>query len=399
MTTEFVTDPIVPLELILAGGRGRYFTLYQPGWHIADDGSAGFLGKDGKVFGFPTLDDLVTFVDSGETHDLSPSPHMRQVRLWTTEEYERRLCTYDLTNLPEVADGHLDAEEQATLGSSLALMLDLLDYTGVEGEHAQALRDDDDIAKLAAGDEVLSVFRAAHHRQHVVELLQAHWSWCLSQVARRITTPRLPDSHNPHPTGNPGPLEEDGPIPLEDRTNAMTLWFGLAEEGVYFLRSTSLHDGRPQYVGKPRPGEHVPRLAVWTDLDQMRADLIRDSAPLDLPAVLFDPDVSLTPHDDCIFDLVVIGESIGPEMDVEAADRLVSAWTELVRLAAWGGWSDVEELVGPGSEVGTFVIGCAIDLAQGRPGAEQALASADTKTIAVRWEAVVPTLTAHLDIR
>ena len=31
VTTEFVNDPIVPLELGLGGGV-RYYTLYQPGW-------------------------------------------------------------------------------------------------------------------------------------------------------------------------------------------------------------------------------------------------------------------------------------------------------------------------------------------------------------------------------
>ena len=107
--------------------------------------------------------------------------------------------------LASLADGQLDADEQASLGSTLALMLDLLDYLEIENEHSQALHDDEDISKLASGDELLSVFRAAHHRQHVVDLLNAHWGWCLGEVSGRVTTPKLPaDSPRPH-NGSAGP--------------------------------------------------------------------------------------------------------------------------------------------------------------------------------------------------
>jgi hypothetical protein len=397
VTTEFINDPIVPLQLKLTGGE-RY-TLYQPGWYTADDGSAGFLGATGRLYGFETLADLVTYVDSGAANDLTPSPHLRGLRIWPEEEYARRLCFYDMTQLPEIVDGHLDADEQASLGSTLALMLDLLDFMDIETADAQALHDDEDISKLASGDEVLAVFRAAHHRQHVVELLDAHWSSCLAAVSERVITPDLPEASSPAAAESDDSESGTDGSPLEEAAEAVTFWLGLADEGVYATRSTVLAEGRPRYAGTS--GEDGPsQLTVWIDLDQMRTDLISGvGAELDLSTVVKNPEVSLTPHDDFIFDLVEIADSITEEMDQQAADKVVSAWTELVRLASWGGWSDVTDLLALGSPAGDFVVSCAVDLAQDRPGAAQALGSAELAAAAEGWRAVVPAVTAHCDIR
>jgi hypothetical protein len=414
VTIEFVDDPIVPLELRLPGGR-RYVTLYQPGWFTASDGSRAFLGRDSTLYGFATVEDLVAFVDSGAPHDLTRSPHLRTLRTWTVEEYTRRLCSYDFAQLPELRDDRLDTDEQASLGSTLAVMLDLLDYTDVTGEHADALREDDDIGKLASGDEVLSIFRAAHHRQHVVDLLRAHWSACVEEVSRRVTTPEIPaDPPVGGPWGNPAGMirGDDGDTnaddaestPLETVADAVTLWFGLADEGVYVVRSTTLHGEHPAFGGTRTVGSPA-RLFAWTDLDQMKADLagglVDESTDgvLDLAGVAARADVDLTPHDDCIFDLVELADSIDPAMDQDAADRLVCAWTELLRLAAWGGWSDVTRLLEPVAPAGTFMISCAIDVAQDRPGARRALTTADVDAAVAGWRAVIPALTAHLEIR
>ena len=407
MTTEFINDPIVPLQLKVTGGER--FTLYQPGWYTADDGSAGFLGATGRLYGFHTLADLVSYVDSGAANDLTPSPHLRGLRIWPEEEYARRLCFYDLTQLPEIADGHLDADEQASLGSTLALMLDLLDFMDVETPSAQALHDDEDISKLASGDEVLAIFRAAHHRQHVVELLDAHWTGCLAEVSERVITPELPELDTRPAVGAAGAAADasvdDGAEsgsdgnPLEEAAEAITFWLGLADEGVYAVRTTVLEAAHPRYAGAA-DGDGAPRLCAWTELDQMRTDLISGvGAELDLSAVVKSPEVSLTPHDDFIFDLVEIADSITGEMDQQAADKVVSAWTELVRLARWGGWEDVSELLALGTPAGDFVVCCAVDLAQDRPGAAQALASADLTAAAAGWRSLVPVLTAHCDIR
>ena len=171
---EFINDPIVPLAE--AASPAQRYTLYQPGWYTADDGSAGFLGSAASSTASPSSTTWSPFVDSGTPNDLTASAHLRALRIWPTDEYSKRLCFYDLTRLPEIADGQLDSDEQASLGSTLALMLDLLDYMDVDTADSQALHDDEDISKLASGDEVLAIFRAAHHRQHVVELLDAHWS-------------------------------------------------------------------------------------------------------------------------------------------------------------------------------------------------------------------------------
>lgn len=413
MTTEFIADPLVPLELTLT--IGRRFTLYQPGWYTADDGSGAFLGSKGKVYGFTTLEDLVNFVDSGTPSDLTPSPHMKPLRIWPTDQYARRLCTYDLTHLPELADGALDSDEQAGLGSTLALMLDLLDYLEIENEHSQALHDDEDISKLASGDELLSVFRAAHHRQHVVDLLNTHWDACLNDVSERVTTPKLSDDSARPRNGSAGPGAalagglggpngegSDDTTPLEEVAPAVTIWFGLAEEGVYAVRGTALTAGQPAYLGEP--GElGAARLYVWDDVDRLQADVADGKGGqlpgVDLAAVAAREDVSFTPHDDNIFDLVELADSLTESMDQDAADRLVSAWTEVVRLAAWGGWTDVSDLLQPNSPAGAFMISCALDLAQDRPGAAEALASADVAAAAAGWRAVVPALTAHLDQR
>lgn len=184
MTTEFVSDPIVPVELELDGRR--FHTLYQPGWYTSGEGSGAFLGRARRVLGFGSLTTLRDFVTSEGRHDLAGSPYFASVRSWTEADYRSRLCVYELTRLPELVDEELLPEEQATLGSTLALLLDLLDYTGVEGEHADALREDEDIGKLAAGDEVLAVFTAGRHRRHIVELLAVHWRPCLTAAAERI---------------------------------------------------------------------------------------------------------------------------------------------------------------------------------------------------------------------
>lgn len=191
MTTEFVNDPIVPLELGLGGGM-RYYTLYQPGWYVTDSDTGSFLGAEGEVYGFDSLEELADYIDEtgadGE-HDLARSEHFADVLEWSQDDFEERVCVYNLPDLPELVDKHLDQEEQASLGSTLALLLDLLDYANVEDEHADALRDDDDVNKLAAGDEVLAVFTAERHRQHVVELLGRHWAPCVAAVASHISKP------------------------------------------------------------------------------------------------------------------------------------------------------------------------------------------------------------------
>lgn len=184
MTTEFVNDPIVPVELEIEGRR--LHTLYQPGWYTSGEGSGAFLGRDRQVFGFESLAALREYVTSGREHDLAASPYFADILPWTEADYRSRLCVYELTRLPELVDEELRPEEQATLGSALALLLDLVDYTGIEDEHADALRDDEDVGKLAAGDEVLALFTAGRHRRHVVELLTAHWRPCLAAAAAHV---------------------------------------------------------------------------------------------------------------------------------------------------------------------------------------------------------------------
>jgi hypothetical protein len=191
VTTEFVNDPIVPLELGLGDGVRRY-TLYQPGWYVTDSDTGSFLGRESEVYGFDSLEELADYLDetgADGRHDLAHSEHFAAVLEWSQEDFTDRLCVYNLPELPELVDRHLDQDEQASLGSTLALLLDLLDYTNIEDEHADALRDDDDVSKLAAGDEVLAVFTAERHRQHVVELLQQHWTHCVATVAAHVSKP------------------------------------------------------------------------------------------------------------------------------------------------------------------------------------------------------------------
>jgi hypothetical protein len=45
------------------------------------------------------------------------------------------------------------------------------------------------------------------------------------------------------------------------------------------------------------------------------------------------------------------------------------------------------------------MISCAIDVAQDRPGGRRALATADIDRAVTGWRAVIPAVTAHLDIR
>jgi hypothetical protein len=191
VTTEFVNDPIVPLELGLGGGVRRY-TLYQPGWYVTDSDTGSFLGKEGEVYGFDSLEELADYIEETGAdggHDLARSEHFADVLEWSQADFEDRVCVYDLPVLTELIDKHLDQDEQASLGSTLALLLDLLDYANIEDEHSDALRDDDDVNKLAAGDEVLAVFTAERHRQHVVELLQEHWAPCVATVASHVGRP------------------------------------------------------------------------------------------------------------------------------------------------------------------------------------------------------------------
>lgn len=400
MSTEFVNDPIVPVELELGGGR-RYVTLYQPGWYTAEDGSSAFLGKDHEVYGFDSLARLATYVGSESTHDLTPSSEIEAVQGWRVQDYADRLCAYDLTQIVELADGKLDHDEQGALGSVLALMLDLLDYTEVEDQHAEALRDDEDISKLAAGDELLAVFTAAKHRRHVVELLETHWAPCVSTVASRV---RTPEAGANAASSAASAAEVDSPVDgpaLEEVADAVTLWFGFADTGVYTLRTTVLDAGLPAYAGRyTRDGDH--RLRAWTEPDQIRrAVTSRDLdklGPVDLSLALGGGTVDLRPSDELIFDLYEIGQSITSDMTPEQAGAVGEAWIELTRLAAWGDWTDVAEQTAPTSTVGAFVLGCVSDFARACPGADQALASAQLGAVRTAWSSLLDAVYAHIDV-
>jgi hypothetical protein len=390
VTTTFVNDPIVPVELQLP--TGRVMTLYQPGWQHVDDGSTAFLGKDSKVLAFADLASLARYVAGDNEHDLTPSPYLETVQGWDVDKYAQELCVYDLSAPPELADGHLEPEEQASLGSTLALLLDLLDYLDVQGEHADALRDDHEVEHLAAGEQVGGLFSTEKRRQHVVDLIAAHWTWCVSAVGDGISSVDNPGSAAGGDGGNGTPIEE--------LVDAVTVWFAFADQGAYTLRTTTLHEGRPSYLGRFESGSM--RLIAATDVDTLRSELGSGKAGtlpgVRLPEVSTHPDLTLTPADDFIFDLVEIGGSITPALTVDQADRLVTAWTELSRLTAWGKWSDVAALLGSDSEVGRFVVTVAIDRAQDRPGSEQALGSADTKAVQDTWSRLVDAVFAHVHL-
>ncbi|MBM7790820.1 hypothetical protein [Tenggerimyces flavus] len=393
MTTTFVNEPIVPVELKLP--TGTVMTLYQPGWQAVDDGSAAFLGKEGKVFAFPDLSTLSRFVKSDAEHDLTASPYLSGVQDWDIDKYAEELCAYDLSAPPELADGHLEEEEQASLGSTLALLLDLLDYQDIQDEHADALRDDHEVEHLAAGEQAGGLFSTEKRRQHVVDLMGAHWVWCVNAVTKgieQVDTSSLPGSAAASGSGDS--------TPIEDIVDAVTVWFAFSEQGAYTLRTTTLHEGRPNYLGRYSSGSMS--LLAATDVDTLRSELGSGKAGtlpgVRLPDVDTRPDLSLTPADDFIFDLVEIADSISPALSVEQADRLVTAWSELSRLTAWGKWADVAALLGTESPVGRFMVTVAIDRAQDRPGSEQALGSADTKSVQDAWNRLVEAVYAKVHL-
>ena len=188
---EFVDDPIVPLRLRLPGMIRH--TLYHPGWYGIEDAeeSQAFLGVPGEVlYGFEKLTQLVDYLRTGVPTGLAPGPDLTAVRNWSAQEYAHRLCDYDMVAIPELANGELSADEQGSVGSMLAVGLDLMDFLRIENEHAEALRQDGDISKLASGDEVLSIFAAGRHRQHVVEMIDTHWAPCMAAIAERIAAPK-----------------------------------------------------------------------------------------------------------------------------------------------------------------------------------------------------------------
>jgi hypothetical protein len=367
-------------------------TLYQPGWQHVDDGSAAFLGKDGKVLGFPDLSSLQRYTASAEPHDLSPSPYLESVQGWDIDKYADELCVYELNSPPELRDGHLDEEEQASLGSTLALLLDLLDYLDVQDEHADALRDDHEVENLAAGEQVGGLFSTEKRRQHVVDLIKAHWGWCVNAVSKGVE--RSAEAAGAGSSGS------EGGTPIEDVVDATTVWFAFSAQGAYTLRTTTLQDGRPNYLGRYASG--TMSLIAATDVDTLRAELGSGKAGtlpgVRLPDVTTHPDLSLTPADDFIFDLVEIGDSISPSLSVEQADALVTAWSELSRLAAWGKWADVTALLGLESPVGRFMVTVAIDRAQDRPGAHDALRTADTKAVQDAWSRAVDAVNAKVHL-
>lgn len=187
----FVDDPIVPLRLRLPGTIRH--TLYHPGWYGIEENeqSQAFLGIPGEVlYGFEKLTHLVDYMRTGTPTGLAPGPDLAAVRGWTAEEYAKRLCDYDMVSIPELANGELSGDELGSIGSMLAVGLDLLDFLRIDGEHVDALRQDEDISKLAAGDEVLSIFAAGRHRHHVVEMIDTHWGPCMAAITARTTAPR-----------------------------------------------------------------------------------------------------------------------------------------------------------------------------------------------------------------
>jgi hypothetical protein len=397
----YVSDPIVPVELRLL--TGRRYTLYQPGWFGADDDTTPFLGDHSDVFGFGTLQELHAFVGSGAAHSLTGSRHYSGLRSWSLRDYNDKLCSYDLCDPPELADGKLDSSEDRSLGSTLALMLDLLDHTGVDDEHAHALRDDREISRLANGDSVGGVFRAEQRRRQVVELLEQHWAWCVSQVSSRFTTPasiptlaaELADVGADDAEDTEDEYDDDRP-PLDEVTDLVTTWWGFEDVGFYSLRTTALDDGLPLYAGRPG-NDH--RMLVWLDLDDLVGHM-RTGAVAGLPvdSLPGDAEFDPRPHDDFIVDLQEISDSLTPAMDSDQASTMLAAWIELVRLAEWGDWLDVAELLDVGSPIGAFSVGCLTDLARSAPGSERALQTSDLESVRTDWVALLDLLRERMQV-
>ncbi|MFC9769457.1 hypothetical protein [Rhodococcus jostii] len=67
-----MAEEIVPIRLGLTGGD--FLTLWAPPWRDGDDEWEGFLGADGRLFGFGSLTELVVFVRSSSVHDLTDHP-------------------------------------------------------------------------------------------------------------------------------------------------------------------------------------------------------------------------------------------------------------------------------------------------------------------------------------
>ena len=392
MSGEFVAEPVVPIELTLTSGR--CYTMYRPGWH-AVEGASPFPGETGKVFVFNSLTNLQTYVDDEGI--------FAEARPWTLDDYSNRLCAYDLAAAP-AADTRSE-DDQLELGSALAVLLDLLDQLEADGPHADTLREDDNVERLASGEPLRNAADGARLR----EILAAHWGPCVERVSTGVVIPDLSGRRRPSLTpaglGASGPSasgagarsDTGGSIMLEEVASALTLWFGLTDKGAYTLRSTELADGSPTY---PESATGTRRLAAWESLDRLTDDVTARKLSFDEPTLagLEGLEVDLTPDDEDIFDLVQIGESIQRNMTVEQADTLVTAWTEVVRLAGWGNWQDVLRAAVPPTALGHFVVACAVDRAQDRLGAEHAIGSVDLDAVRTEWSALIRMAERHIDI-
>src|SRR5690606_26585122 len=111
--------------------------------------------RPGTVHVLASLDDLMLYVDRSGDIGLGDIDELETVRTWTVSDYAERLCVYDLVAPPELAGAPGDAvpeDQQLSLGSTLAVVLDLLDQLEVDDPRADRLRDDPHIGRLAAGD-------------------------------------------------------------------------------------------------------------------------------------------------------------------------------------------------------------------------------------------------------
>jgi hypothetical protein len=355
---------IVPVELTLPSGT--WVTLYQRDWDDADDDSLAFLGGDDAIYAFATAAELSSYTGGNDDHHLGGSP------LWPAVKRRFR------DGFTPAAENSYDLRTPNPRGQEmLAELLVYLRMEVPEGDWSMHPLQ----RALPQNPAHVPVYTGGDYR--LPEGGTTLWDWAVSEVNARVGPPPSADLST-----------RVLATPVEKVASGVeSLWVGLEDAGAHTLVR---RDDETGWVFLGEPG----RVVAAGSAAGLMAFVCHGQDPLlDMEpwrALRGRDDVDFEPYEDNVVDLDELGRSLGPGLDRDGAETLLSARQLVQELAIWLGLDDVNAAFDEDQPLGRFFVRDLLDLVTGSTSAPARLRDVDFETVTTSWQACVADIASRV---
>ena len=182
-----MAQDIVPIELSLTAGD--LVTLWAPQWREQGEEWEAFLGDEDNLFAFPEVAELVGFVRTAPSHDLTDHPAWGLVpRLPAPDLQPDESHRYDLIGVPELVADPPDTWVVGELTDVVAMVRSLADVCGLDVVH-ETLSDAPGFDLLDGGALAFGGREGARRWDELCTVISQRWDEVLDAIDGVVRTP------------------------------------------------------------------------------------------------------------------------------------------------------------------------------------------------------------------